>query len=102
MAHQDRLGRWYSTYREDGEVRRKYLGRGGMGEMLAKMDELELLKRMRQEDAEEEERYRARAVEAQVRELSGLADLAARAALLSAGCWRPARKPWCRRRRPKS
>jgi len=79
------------TRRENGRVIREYIGVGEVGQRAAEEDET----RRRQAEADREA---DRALAEEIRSLSELADLLARAALLAAGYHRPNRGPWKKRR----
>jgi hypothetical protein len=87
--------RFYSrVVRDDGRVRRLYLGHGPVAELAARDAELRRAERR----ARARSQARLEAAEAASRELAELADLLARATLVAAGYHRHDRGTWRRRR----
>jgi hypothetical protein len=85
---------YYRVVRDGGRVRRLYLGNGPVAELAAR--DVELRRAERQARARSQTRLEA--AEAASRELAELADLLARAALVTAGFHRHDRGAWRRRR----
>ena len=85
---------YYKVSRDDGRVRRLYLGNGPVAELAARDAELRRAERR----ARARSQARLEAAEAASQELAELADLLARAALVAAGYHRHDRGAWRRRR----
>jgi hypothetical protein len=90
-------GYYYRAWKIGGKVKRRYVGRGPVADVLARVDA-----ERRQQREEEARRLRQlksdqAALDAQVQPLLDLADLVARAALLAAGCYQHHRE-WRKRR----
>ena len=85
---------YYKVSRDDGRVRRLYLGNGAVAELGARDAELRRAERR----ARARSQARLEAAEAATRELAELADLLARAALVAAGYHRHDRGNWRKRR----
>jgi hypothetical protein len=91
-------GRYYFRYRKvDGRVTRQYLGAGAVAEVAAAADALRRADRRAASEARRAEQDRWREALAPLLELSRVADLMARAALLAGGYHRHART-WRKRR----
>ena len=92
-------GRYYFRYRKvDGRVTRQYLGAGAVAEVAAAADALRRADRRAASEARRAEQARWRAALAPLLELSRVADLMARAALLAAGYHRHSRSSWRKKR----
>ena len=85
---------YYRVVRDDGRVRRLYLGNGPVAELAARDAEL----RRAERQARARSQARLEAAEAASRELAELADLLVRAALVAAGYHRHDRGNWRKRR----
>jgi hypothetical protein len=85
---------YYRVVRDDGRVRRLYLGNGPVAELSAREAEL----RRAERQARACSRAGLEAAEAASRELAELAELLARTALVAAGYHRHDRGAWRRRR----
>ena len=91
--------RYYTRSRRvNGRVVREYIGIGLAAEIAARTDERERAYRQARAQAEREERERLDALDGQVDELCGTADVLARAALVLAGFHQHHRGEWRRRR----
>ena len=91
-------GRYYFRYRKvDGRVTRQYLGAGGVAELAAAADALRRADRRAAMEGRRAEEASWREALAPLLELSRVADLMARAALLAGGYHRHART-WRKRR----
>ena len=90
---------YYFRYRKvDGRVTRQYLGAGPVAELAAAADALRRADRRAVMEARRDEEANWQAALAPLLELSRVADVMARAALLVAGYHRPSRSSWRRRR----
>ena len=86
-------GRYYTrSTKVNGRVVREYIGTGRAAELTAQLDALERERRRRRQKEE------LSALDADMRALAELTDLAARAALLAAGYRQHKRGEWRRRR----
>ena len=87
MGWEERRGRsyYYRSVREGKRVRKKYVGGGSFGQLLAQLDELERLQREEEEASWREERERLQLSAAFLRELEEAAEILIRAQLLVAG-----------------
>ena len=85
---------YYKVSRDDGRVRRLYLGNGPVAELAAQDAEL----RRAERQARARSQARLEAAEAASRELAELADLLAQVALMAAGYHRHDRGNWRKRR----
>lgn len=101
MAWETRGKRRY-YYRKEwnrGRVRSVYAGAGDRGELWASLDALERGERDAARQIEQEHRYEIETAEARAQALAQIADAAAKALLLAAGChthkrqWRRGRGP---------
>ena len=92
-------GRYYFRYRKvDGRVTRQYLGAGAVAEVAAAADALRRADRRAAMEARRAEEASWQAALAPLLELSRVADLVARAALLAAGYHQHSRSSWRRKR----
>ena len=92
-------GRYYFRYRKvDGRVTRQYLGAGAVAELAAAADALRRADRRAAAEARRAEEANWKAALAPLLELSQVADLLARAALLAAGYHRHSRSSWRKKR----
>jgi hypothetical protein len=92
-------GRYYTRSRKvAGRVVREYVGTGAVAELAAAADALRRGDRRAAAEARRAEEASWRAALAPLLELSRVADVMARAALLVAGYHRPSRSSWRRRR----
>ena len=100
MAWEARGGRRYYTRsrRVNGRVVREYVGTGAVAELAAAADALRRADRRAAAEARRAEQARWREALAPLLELSRVADLLARAALLAAGYRQHARSSWRMRR----
>jgi hypothetical protein len=97
----DRKGKhaYYSRSRRVGRrVVREYLGAGEEAQQAAREDAARRQAREAERAARQEALAEMAALDPPLDELNALADLAAAAALLGAGCHRHHRGPWRRRR----
>ena len=85
---------YYKVSRDDGRVRRLYLGTGPVAELAVRDAEL----RRAERQARARSQARLEAAEAASQELAELADLLVRAALVAAGYHRHDRGNWRKRR----
>lgn len=94
----ERGGSYYTrSYREDGRVRREYVGTGGIAETLAHADETRRRARELERKREREDLERLEALAAPVREVDDKAEVLARAVLVAAG-YRRRKGEWRLRR----
>jgi hypothetical protein len=91
-------GYYYRARKEGGRVVREYVGAGRVAELVAQMDALERERREAERAAWKAERAELEALDAPLDELTDLADLLARAALVAAGFRQHKRGEWRRRR----
>ena len=95
-------GYYYRARKEDGRVRRQYVGRGPLAELLAEADAGDRALRELDRRAARAERGRDNELDEQVKALEQAADLLAEAALLAAGYHRHRRGEWRKKRVRKS
>ena len=94
-----RGGRYYTqSYREDGRVRRRYVGGGPVGQLAATLDEHDREQRAAVRRAEAAERAEIAVATAAVAEVDDLGEALARLALVGAGYHRHHRGAWRKRR----
>ena len=92
-------GRYYTRSRKvNGRVLREYVGAGRVAELAAQMDAVEREQRGLAALDVRQAKDELAALDAELKALDGLGDLAARAALLAAGFHRHTRGEWRRRR----
>ena len=92
-------GRYYTrSKRANGRVVREYVGTGPVAELAAAADALRRADRRAAMEARRAEQASWRAALAPLMELSRVADLMARAALLAAGYHRHSRSSWRKKR----
>ena len=92
-------GRYYTrSTKVNGRVEREYFGCGKVAEMIAMVDELQREERRAKAEALRQEMANSRALDQKVSAICNLADLMARAAMVSAGFHRHHRGDWRRRR----
>ena len=94
----DARGFYYRSKREGRRVVRQYLGTGPTAQAAAEVDEAIRTRRLAEREQERAVQAAARALEAKVEAVCGLADLVARAALLLAGFRQHQRGVWRRKR----
>jgi hypothetical protein len=101
MAWEERKrgGRYYyqSERNEDGKVRKRYIGRGEVAELIAHADETRRRAREERRNREQKGRERAEALAAPLLEIDDAAEVLARAALVVAG-YRNHKGEWRRER----
>ncbi len=90
---------FYRCRRRGSRVEREYLGSGPEAHLAAALDTQRLLERQARRDARRADRARWDSAAAVLSELTGAADLLARAALLGAGFHQHQRGAWRRRTR---
>ena len=93
-------GYYYRVRKEGGRVVREYVGRGPQAELVARLDAHQRQERDKDRAALAAERARLETLDAPLNELSELAELLARAALLAAGFHQHKRGEWRKRRAP--
>jgi hypothetical protein len=92
-------GRYYTrSTKVNGRVVREYIGTGRAAERTAQLDALERERRRRHAGERRRHKEELSALDADLRALAELTDLAARAALLAAGYHQHKRGEWRRRR----
>ncbi len=92
-------GRYYTrSKRVNGRVEREYWGRGKTGDLAARLHELERQPRLVEQEAKRARKAELDALDAPLNELSELADLLGRAALVVAGYHQHRRGEWRKRR----
>jgi hypothetical protein len=89
---------YYTASRVGGRVVKQYVGTGTVATLAAKLDELTHSERSQTAEAAERERNELAALDAALAPLYALADAATAAALVAAGCHRPKRGKWRKRR----
>ena len=89
---------YYTAAREGGRVVKKYVGAGPVAELAAQLDTIRRAERTEAVEAELREREELAALDAALTRLHELAEAATVAALVAAGCHRPKRGPWRKRR----
>ena len=95
----ERGGLYYTRSKKvNGEVVRKYVGGGVLGELASQMDTLKRLQWEEEAAAWKEEREKLEALEAPVEELCGAAEMLIKAALLAAGYHQHKRGEWRKKR----
>src|SRR3954451_3384956 len=99
MAWERRGGNlyYYQSEREDGRVRKKYIGTGEIAELLAHADETIRRTRAERRERERAELEEARGLASAADELHEAAEILARAELVAAG-YRSRKGQWRRRR----
>jgi hypothetical protein len=96
-------GRYYTRSRKvNGRVVREYCGTGELAKLAAEIDTIKRADREAEREARHVEKAELDALDASVRELDEMADLLARAALLTAGYRQHKRGEWRRKRRGKN
>jgi hypothetical protein len=91
---------YYSAERVGRRVVKRFVGGGRVGELAAQLDELARDEREEATEAVRREHDRLDSLDAALAPLNELADAATVAALLAAGCHRPKRGKWRKRRAP--
>jgi hypothetical protein len=92
-------GRYYTRSKKvNGRVVREYIGTGSVAELIAQGDALARERRAAERAEEKAKRAELEALDAPLDELDKLADLLARAALVTAGFRQHKRGEWRRRR----
>ena len=91
-------GYYYRVRKINGRVVRQYVGGGLIGQLAAQMDELERQKREADKTAKQQAKADLEALHRSLDELTELADLAVRSALLAAGYRRHKRGEWRKQR----
>lgn len=89
---------YYTAARVGGRVVKQYGGSGRVAELAAQLDALTRAERAEAAQAEQRERDELAALDAALAHLHELAEAATVAALVAAGCHRPKRGPWRKRR----
>src|SRR5262245_45336373 len=95
-------GYYYRVRKIDGRVAREYIGAGPVATLVAQQDAIERQKREDERADWRAKRAEMDALAAPLDVLNDLADLLARAALVSAGFHQHKRGEWRRRRRPQT
>src|SRR5215211_9199021 len=87
MGWEERRGRlyYYRSVREGKRVRKEYVGGGALGQLVARLDDLERLQRKEEEAFFKEERERLQRSAAFLQELEEAAEILTRAELLVSG-----------------
>ena len=88
---------YYQSERVDGRVRKRYVGRGEVAELVAHADETRRAVRERRRQDERAELERARELSEAGAELDAVAEILARAEMVAAG-YHDHRGEWRRRR----
>src|SRR5262245_17598348 len=92
-------GRYYTRSKKvNGRVVREYVGTGGVAELAAQMDALEREQRQLDALALRNEQAELAAIDAEMKTLTEVTDLVARAALVASGFHQHKRGEWRRRR----
>ena len=89
---------YYTAERVGGCVVKQYVGTGRVAELAAQLDAITRDEREATAEAVKRERDELAALDAALAPLYELADAATAAALVAAGCHRPKRGPWRKRR----
>ena len=89
---------YYTAERVGGHVVKTYVGTGRVAELAALLDAETRAERAQAAEAEQRAREELAAPDAALAPLYELADAATAAALVAAGCHRPKRGPWRKRR----
>lgn len=89
---------YYTAERVGGRVVKRYVGAGPMAELAARLDTLKQNERDEAIEAVRRTRDELAALDAALAPLHELADAATTAALVAAGCHRPKRGKWRKRR----
>jgi hypothetical protein len=89
---------YYTAERVGGRVVKQFVGSGRVAELAAQLDALARAEREEAAEAAKRERDRLDALDAVLVPLHELADAATVAAFLAAGCHRPKRGKWRKRR----
>jgi hypothetical protein len=89
---------YYTASRVGGRVVKQYFGTGTAAALAAQLDDLARAERSQAAEAIERERNELAALDAALAPLHELADAATIAALVAAGCHRPKRGKWRKRR----
>ncbi len=99
----ERGGLYYTRSRKEGDrVVREYVGGGILGELAARMDAEERLRREEEKTSQREERERLDALVAPVEELCEAAEVIFCAALIASGYHRHNRGEWRKKREQRS
>jgi hypothetical protein len=100
MGWEQRRGRlyYYRSTREDGRVRKQYLGSGPSATMFANLDALDREERAEKWAEEQAEQRRYFELEQQTARVCALTEALARAVLLASGYRRHHRGEWRKRR----
>ena len=99
----ERGGAYYTRSRKvNGRVIREYVGGGTLGEIAARMDALERLRREEEAALWREERERLEALDGLTEEVCEAAEVLAQAALVAAGYHQHKRGEWRKRRENQS
>jgi len=94
-------GRYYSRSKKvNGRVEREYIGTGSVGDLAAQLDALERQERQLAALALRNEKAALTTFDADLKALTRITDLVARAALVAAGYRQHNRGEWRRRREP--
>jgi hypothetical protein len=91
-------GYYYRVRKVNGRVVREYVGAGEVAELVAQMDALEREQRRVEALAQRQEKDELKALDADLKAVNEIIDLAARAALLAAGFHLHKRGEWRKRR----
>jgi hypothetical protein len=91
-------GYYYRVRRVNGRVVREYVGSGKLAELIAKLDEAERAERRLADEKQCAQIAEIDALDAEVARLEAIADLLAKAALVSAGYHQHKRGEWRKRR----
>ena len=89
---------YYTAERVGGRVVKRYVGTGRVAVLAAQLDALIRDERDAAAEAAKREREKLTALDAALAPLNALADAATAAALVAAGCHRPKRGKWRKRR----
>ena len=89
---------YYTAERVGGRVVKSYVGAGRVAELAAQLDAETRAEKARRVAEQKKERDALAALAAALAPLNELADAATAAALVAAGCHRPKRGPWRKRR----
>ena len=94
----DRGGYYSRSRRENGRVKREYLGKGEVGAIAAHLDLLDREARAAERETDRARRAEMEALDRPIEALDELADLLTEAALVAAGYHRHKRGEWRKRR----
>ncbi len=89
---------YYTAERVGGRVVKTYVGAGRVAELAALLDVETRAERAQAAEVDRRARDELAALDAALEPLNELADAATAAALVAAGCHRPKRGPWRKRR----